>query len=464
MPKHPHFDIINMLKNWGNKMQKKSKKKLIIIIILLVVLINSAIAGVVLYQNHLKEEAKKAEEVERIKNEKKLVSEIKEAYNEVVYGINEETTLYTKNKDKYEPTGKVGKDIKITLEEIKDITIDNEYFKVTNIDGEYYVHYKDIETKEEIKTSTKQTGMGSLSLRYKNYIPFNENVVTKDEYSLYSTEDKFLYTLKGSISKPILIKKSDKYYFEFQNSLVYVKKDDVEKLEKANNTTVTPSSQMAVLLYHFFYDKNNAAERNECNQSICMSTELFRQHLDYMKNNGFFTPNMDEFEMYIGGELRLPKKSVLITIDDGWYSGGGTQALTEYKMNGTMFLISSAYDPKWTVTDYIEVHSHTDNMHINYQCTPNTSYSQGGALLCWDEQKILNDLKLSREKLYNTHVFAYPFYDYNDRALKLLKQSGFTMAFIGGYRKADVGVDKMLVPRYTIMGYDSVNTLASLIN
>ena len=44
---------------------------------------------------------------------------------------------------------------------------------------------------------------------------------------------------------------------------------------------------------------------------------------------------------------------------------------------------------------------------------------------------MLSDLKTSQDKLGGSVYFAYPFFDYNDRAIELLKKAGFHMAFIG---------------------------------
>lgn len=465
-----------------NKKKEKSfkfdKKRITIISVLfLLVIIASAVGGLYIRQQNLDAKAKAEREEKLEKQKQTLIANITANYSEIVY-TNKETDLYTKDGNKYVKNGKVGANVKLTLETIKKITEKNEYIKITNIEGEYYINYKDITPKEiqydengnEIKEELVYRGMGSLSLRYKNYIPFNENLITKETYSIYDTEDNFLYQINGSIERPIIIKKSDKYYFEYFDSLVYVKTEDVEKVENHNNTDQTPTNEMPVLLYHFFYDENKPDEVYDCtstNAIICTSVGEFRTHLDYIKNNGFFTVNMDEFEMFIDGELRLPDKTVLITMDDGWFNGGGVTTLTEYGLNGTVFLISSAYEPDWFQTNYVEIHSHSHDLHTNWQCPTSSSLyseSQGGALLCYDEQTILNDLKASRDKVYNTHVFCYPFFDYNERAINLLKQAGFTMAFLGGNQTAKVGQDKMTIPRISIVSTYTVDDLARVLN
>lgn len=84
--------------------------------------------------------------------------------------------------------------------------------------------------------------------------------------------------------------------------------------------------------------------------------------------------------------------------------------------------------------------------------------------MCKDKEYLLTDLRKSREILNNTSVFAYPFYDFNEYSISVLKEAGFTIAFRGGYIKASVGVDKFRVPRFTIFSDLTLEKLKNLLN
>ena len=92
---------------------------------------------------------------------------------------------------------------------------------------------------------------------------------------------------------------------------------------------------------------------------------------------------------------------------------------------------------------------------------------QGGGLKCLDQQTILNDLKTSSEKLDGSTVLCYPFYEYNDYTISMLKQAGYTMGFAGYYAngslKAKVGGDKYQIPRITMGSNSGVDYLKSII-
>ena len=166
--------------------------------------------------------------------------------------------------------------------------------------------------------------------------------------------------------------------------------------------------------------------------------------------------------MYIDGFIQLPK-SVVLTIDDGWRAAVGSEVISDYELNATVFLMSKYYDPKKYKNEYIEVHSHGYDIHNPGVCPD----GQGGAIKCLEKTKLLEDLKASQDKLDGTTVFCYPFYEYNDYSIEVLKEAGFTMAF-GGYREAGKykvtpGINKYKLPRYVIYSNTSVNNIKQYI-
>jgi peptidoglycan/xylan/chitin deacetylase (PgdA/CDA1 family) len=172
---------------------------------------------------------------------------------------------------------------------------------------------------------------------------------------------------------------------------------------------------------------------------------------------------MKEFELFMEGNIRLPKKSVMITIDDGYLSKIGVDLLTENKLNATLFLITGSYDPKWHDSDYVELHSHTHNLHKTGQCPG----GQGGGLKCLNKEIIANDLKKSSEMLNNTTALCYPFYEFTEHTISVMKEVGYTMGFAGsgagGSYKARIGGDKYRIPRHTLNKNSTVNDLKKII-
>lgn len=378
--------------------------------------------------------------------EKDIVKKITSHYNEYVK-TNDEVKIYDKNSNEI---GLIGKGVELGLDEIE-INSGTKYFKIKDFDDEYYVKYQDVD---------KIDALTLYSSRYKSYILFNENIVTNDKTSFYDENNNLVYTFNKSFDLPIIIKDDNRYGIEFNNRLLYVKKDDIKETKGNNNTELKNSTGVPVLNYHFAYEDDD----NTCNQVICHSASQLKEHFSYIKDNNFFTPTMKELEMYIDKKLQLPQKSVVITFDDGWKADVARKYVDEYEINATLFLITSWYNKEQFESEYFEVHSHGDNIHNGGLC----SGGQGGEIKCMDHDKLLTDLKTSREKLDGSTVFCYPFYEYNDYSIKVLKEAGFTMAFAGEYAggkiKVTPGIDKFRLPRWIIVNYTTKKQFISYVN
>lgn len=382
-----------------------------------------------------------------VKNEENKVKEISSHYSENVT-TTRDSLIYTLEDDKYVESGMVYKDAILGLDSI-DINKDTEYFLINSLDDKYYIKYDDV---------TPSDKKDEINDRYRNYIPFNENVVGKD-VGLYKN-DNLVLTLNKNVSLPIYIKDNDMYYVEYAGDLYGVKKDSVTTTANSN-TDKKNISKIGVLNYHFFWD-DETEKNSDCDQEICHSKTQFKKHLDYIKDNNILTLKMDELEKWIDGKLQLPK-SVVITIDDGWRADLGIKVLNEYKMYGTLFLITSSYEPKYYVSDYVELHSHTDNMHTGGKCPG----GQGGGIKCLPHDEILKDLTTSREKLNGSTILCYPFYEFNDYSIKIAKEAGFTMAFAGesSYRDnhVTIGSDKYRLPRFVVVTYTTMKDFTDFV-
>ena len=416
--------------------KRKNKKNMFVIIVSLIIVL--CIGGYFGY-NYFYEK-------NNMLNEKDIVKKITSHYNEYVK-TNDEVKIYDKNGNE---TGLIGKDVELNLDEIE-ITSDTKYFKIKDFDDEYYVKYQDVD---------KIDALTLYSSRYKSYILFNENIVTNDKTSFYDENNNLVYTFNKSFDLPIIIKDDNRYGIEFNNRLLYVKKDEIKETKENNNTELKNANGVPVLNYHFAYEDDDKT----CNQVICHSASQLKEHFSYIKDNNFFTPTMKELEMYIDKKLQLPQKSVVITFDDGWRADVARKYVDEYKINATLFLITSWYDKEQFESEYFEIHSHGDNIHNGGLC----SGGQGGEIKCMDHDKLLTDLKTSREKLDGSTVFCYPFYEYNDYSIKVLKEAGFTMAFAGEYAggktKVTPGIDKFRLPRWVIVNYTTKKQFISYVN
>ena len=409
-------------------------RKKIIILSVIVLLVLSTIFTLIVHKN-------KVESLER----EEYISNIKQSYNKYVK-IKNNTNLYDSNKN---VIGKISKDVKISLKD-KDITDEkDDYFELELFDG-HYVYFADVD---------KVDSLDEKDTYYKNYIVFNENCVTKNKTSFYDENFNLLYQVNGGYDLPIYIKEDDYFGVEFNNEIVYLKKDDVT-LKSSNNTEEKNAKSIPVLLYHFFHTHNNYEDMKTV---ISIRTDKFESELKYLTDNNFMTLKMKDLELYVNGKVQIKENSVVLTIDDGDSTVFklAYPIIEKYKVNATLFAITS-WDPNILEkqTDYVEIHSHTNNMHITGRC----SGGQGGLFKCVDYNEGLDDLNKSREILNGTTYLAYPFGEYTNHSIKSLKDAGYTMAFTTNYGNVKVGDDPYLLPRMYVYNEYSLDTFKRMVN
>jgi peptidoglycan/xylan/chitin deacetylase (PgdA/CDA1 family) len=213
--------------------------------------------------------------------------------------------------------------------------------------------------------------------------------------------------------------------------------------------------QIPILMYHHFaIDKTT---------SIIVHPDLFEKQMTFLKENGYNTITTTELLNYIEGNIELPDKPILITMDDG-YESNYTYAypiLKKLNMKATVFIIGErlrehSNDPirfdiprlSWDEakemydSGVFDIQSHTYNMHnkgkvkrgfergvitepiyINGQLETNAAY----------EKRVLSDILYSKqqieEKVGNKVVaLCYPYGDYSDQSESLIKEAGYKMS------------------------------------
>lgn len=421
----------------------KIKPLRVLIIVTIFISVISIGCGVFIY-NDMKEREEVSLNVSNtrkslIKDENVLIK-IKSNYGSAVK-TTKDTKLYINENGKYNDVGSINKDNILELEVVDNISLNNKYFKL--LDSDYYVSYKDV-----IPTTD------TINKRYLNYIEFPIKVTTKENITYYDDSFKELFTLKSPVTSKVIVNLDDYYGISLLSRLVYVKKEDVNNVVEVDSSEEMAKSVPAIL-YHFIYLDGDTS----CNDIICHSEEQIDSHFKFIADNNIFTLNTSEVLSFIKGEINLPKKSILITIDDGARAENFIPFLEEYQLNATLFLVSSWYSVSKFSSPYLEIASHTHNMHTTGVCPT----GQGGGINCLPESEILNDLKLSRETLNNTKAFCFPFYEYSDYSINLVKEAGFEMAFIGGSTKIKKGINPYKIPRYPILSSFGVDYISNLV-
>ena len=212
--------------------------------------------------------------------------------------------------------------------------------------------------------------------------------------------------------------------------------------------------KVAILGYHSFIKEEDRIKQNVTDNMV-MNIETFEKQLKFLKINNYKTLTLEEFYCFHQGTCKIPRKSILITMDDGYQSNYDLafSLLKKYDMHAVVFYLGMNEDGEnKTFMDLetinkiykkypnIEIASHSYNLH------------EKGAIN-QEKEKILKDIK-KMKKIVNSKYYAYPFGEYNDNMLESLKETGYKMAFTFGpgeeHRKASRKDDKYLIPRLNI--------------
>lgn len=217
------------------------------------------------------------------------------------------------------------------------------------------------------------------------------------------------------------------------------------------NTTGIP-----ILYYHNFYDDTKNEKYDPWTADIYLSKTNFIKQMDYLVENKYYYPTWQELEDYIDGKIELPKKSVIITADDGHasYFKIAVPIMNERGIPSTSFFITSR--ERWNTykdTEGVIYQSHTHDLHTR-DCKVG---SKDGRAMCKTTSEITADLKKSLEYVKNSDCLAYPYGHYDNDFIKALKNAGIRMAVTIQGGKVKKGTNKYLLPRryiYRTISFD----------
>ena len=428
----------------------KKKKKVVLICILILMGLGIVIGGYFLY-DYVRKEINGEEKYLGIQliGEDNIVLNYKDKYIDKGAKANYKSKDITKdievsNDIDFEKVGSYSYNYKIKYKkqakEIKRtiIIVDKEKPKIT-LNGKSEITLTVGDTYKDAGVKVTDNYDKDLSKNVKV-----ENKVNNKKEGTY----KVIYTVKDSSGNLASVTR-----------VVKVKAKPIVK-ESSTNNTITTRPGIAVLNYHFFYEK----ESEGCNEGICLKMSRFREQLDYLKNNGFKTLTMKEFVDYMYGKIDVPKKSVLITIDDGAHGTSKINgnhlipALEKYKMHATLFLITGWWNINNYSSPYLDIQSHTNNLHFGGDCGHRSKVN------CVSYNELLNDLKKSLAVVKSNLSFCFPFYDYTENSIKAVKEAGFKVSFIGGNRKATRSDNKYKIPRYPIHDSTTMAQFIKMVN
>lgn len=216
----------------------------------------------------------------------------------------------------------------------------------------------------------------------------------------------------------------------------------------AANDSSENATKIPVLAYHRFCTPEQF-EKVENVRSLYMPTDKLEEQMEFLRDFGYTTISAQEFEDWHNGKIKLPKKSVMITIDDGWYSSikYALPIFDKYDIKSTVFLIgnrteattdtSEGEENKHSIgLDLIEKiqkeHPNFDIQSHGYDLHKYTPDAPIGKVSTFTYEECFNDLRTQSE-LFGFSYLAYPFGTYTDTLINAIRdEASIRIAFTYG--------------------------------
>ncbi len=185
-----------------------------------------------------------------------------------------------------------------------------------------------------------------------------------------------------------------------------------------------------ILCYHKFLP----------NDSSLLNTPpgIFRQQMAFLKENGFRTISPDMLMDFLRYRRQIPKKAVMITIDDGFKSGLKTAApiLLEFGFSAVFFIYTDYIgvsgkaltwqDLRWLKADGFYIGSHsTSHSDLSRKLEEETNDAYRKRLY---KEIVFSKQTIDRQLNQNTTIFSFPYGRYNKHVMALSRKAGYEMA------------------------------------
>lgn len=217
-------------------------------------------------------------------------------------------------------------------------------------------------------------------------------------------------------------------------------------------------TRVAILGYHNFSTTSPVTQ-------MLMRTSDFRAQMERIRKSGYKVISMQEFLDWRFGELKLPEKCILITIDDGWKSvyTDAYPILKEYGYPFTLFLYTKFISGRGTSMSpemiremqkngaTVGSHSTTHYYPSHWKKTIAQGEEPYKALI---DQEIVQSGKKLRELFGPVNTYCYPGGYHTPEMISSLEPAGYKAAFTVIPGKVTCEEDPMQIRRYMLFGND----------
>ncbi len=215
------------------------------------------------------------------------------------------------------------------------------------------------------------------------------------------------------------------------------------------------SNSTTILIYHKIGDSRTP--------STNLSIENFQKQMKYLYDNHYRIMPLKKVVNMIKHKKILPKKSVVITFDDGYRTvyTNAFPILKKYKFQATVFLPTKAiqkhYPDYMTIKQIKEMQAHNIDFQSHSYSHPRMAYKPKDLTQKQYIDLIKNELASSinffKKYLgYKPYAFAIPYGEYNKFVIEEAKKQGFEAILTQDTGAVSKDTPLYLMPREPILG------------
>jgi peptidoglycan/xylan/chitin deacetylase (PgdA/CDA1 family) len=185
-----------------------------------------------------------------------------------------------------------------------------------------------------------------------------------------------------------------------------------------------------ILTYHQFGE--------DCRSPLCVPTHVFDLQMRYLKENGYRVVTPDELLAFLEYRQSLPKKSVLITMDDGYRSAYNIAypILKKYGFTAIVFVYTdfvgvSSSAITWDQLREMKANGFAVGSHtiIHSDLTKKKDGETEREFIARIKKELHGSKEIIDRKLaQDTYILSYPYGRYDQRVIEFTRLAGYKIA------------------------------------
>jgi peptidoglycan/xylan/chitin deacetylase (PgdA/CDA1 family) len=257
-----------------------------------------------------------------------------------------------------------------------------------------------------------------------------------------------------------------------------------KKIEPSKFINTDPTKfqlDIPVLTYHHISTLPADLENDAIAKGLRVSPAAFENQMKTLKDKGYTTLNIEDYEKITIGDKPMPKLPILLTLDDGYTDNyeNAFPILKKYGLIGNFAIITDVLSTReYMSLDNVKelqkagmgIISHTtlhcqlaqktngvylDNLPGDtVEPCPQFTYPGGLTIGQADYELKESKAKLEKELNINVNSVVYPYGNYNKKTLELDKKNGYKFGFTTKGSVTPMSFDTTLLelPRITVAG------------